>query len=145
MTNVQCVHHIRQTHDAQADAPHPVGGITELGHGRHIGIGLHDIVEKMRGCCNGLFQILPIYFTFVRDMLSQVDGTKTAIFIRAKPLLAARICRFKIVQVRDWIFSVGGVQEEDARLTIAVCVGCDLIEEFSRPDRTHHHAGAGID
>ena len=66
VAHAQRVHHIGQPHDAQADAAHPMRRFLELRHGRHIGVGLHDIVEKMGGCRHRLLPASPNRFRLPR-------------------------------------------------------------------------------
>ena len=77
------------------------------------------------------FQRLPIDFAFLGDMLGQIDGTQTAVFVGAKPLFAAGVGRFQLVQMRNRIGAVGGIEEKHARLAIAVGIGGDLVEQIA--------------
>ena len=67
-------------------------------------------------------------------VLGQVDRAQAAVLVGSKPLLAARIGGFQLVQVRHRVGAVGGIQEEHARLAVVVRLGDDLVEQVARAD-----------
>ncbi|MPN20373.1 hypothetical protein SDC9_167752 [bioreactor metagenome] len=64
-------------------------------------------------------------------MLGQVHGTQAAILIGAEPLLAAGVGGLKLIEVRDGVGAVGGIQEEHTRLTVVVGLLHDLLKQVT--------------
>jgi hypothetical protein len=51
-------------------------------------------------------------------MLSEVERTKAAVFVRSKPLFTAGVGGFELVEVRDRVGAIGSVEEKQAGFTI---------------------------
>ncbi len=47
VAHADAIEQIAQPHDAQTDAPGVEGRLAQLGHGRHIGVGRHHVVEEV--------------------------------------------------------------------------------------------------
>ena len=129
------VHQVAQPHDPQANPPRPVGGLLELRNCRHVGVGFYHVIQEDRRQPHALAQLLPIYAAIRPKVLGQVDRAQAAVLVGPKQLLAAWIGCFKLVQVRNRVGAVGGVQEEHSRFAIVVRLAYDLLEQVPRPDR----------
>ena len=138
VTDAAVVHQIGQSHDAQANAARAVSSFCQLRHCRDIGVGLHHIIQKAGGQINRIRQFFPINCPIGPKMLRQIDRTQAAVFIRAKPLLAARIGGFQRIQMRHRVLAVGGIQEQHTRLAVVVRLPNDAIKQFACP---HHFFG----
>ena len=129
------IHHVAQAHDAQADAAGAIGGFGYFRNDRHIGIGRDHIVEEVGALIDRAAQQLPIHhcraISVVRHMHAQVDRAEAAIFIRAKPLLAARVCRLQRIEMGHGVRAIGGVNKERAGLAVVVCIFDDLVKEIA--------------
>ena len=128
------VHQVGQAHDAQADAAGAVGGFFELGDGRDVGVGFDDVVEEDGREGDGLAQALPVDGVVRAEVLGEVDRAETAVLIGAKPLLAAGVGGFELVEVGDGVGAVGRVEEEHAGLAVVVGLGDDFVEDIARAD-----------
>ena len=82
----------------------------------------------------------PIHGAIRSAMLVEIDRTETAVLVRSKPLLTARICRFQRIQMRNGVAAIGGIQEQHARLAVVMRLLDDLIEQLTRA-----HLLMGID
>ena len=127
------VHQVRQTHDAQPDAPGALGGFLQLRHRRDVLVGVHHVVQEARGAGDVLAQLSPVHAVVLCRELRQVDRSQAAVFVRTKELLAAGVGGFQLVQMRDRVAAVGGIQEQHARLAVVVCLAHDLVEQVARP------------
>jgi len=73
VAHAQAVHDVGQAHDPQADAPHAMGRLLELRHGRHVGIGRHHVVQKAGRLGDGTLQLLPVQAIIGGHVAGQVD------------------------------------------------------------------------
>ena len=64
-------------------------------------------------------------------MLGQVDRTQAAVFVGSQPLLAAGVGGFQLVEVRNRVGAVGGIQEEHARFAVVMGLVDDLVEQIA--------------
>ena len=64
-------------------------------------------------------------------MLGEVDRPQAAVFIRAKPLLAAGVGGFEGVEVGNGIGAVGGIEEEHARFAVVVGLVDNFVEQLA--------------
>ena len=90
------VHQVGQAHDAQADAAGAVGGFFELRHRRDVGVGFDHVIQEDGGEHHALAQLFPIDGAVRAEVLGQVDRAQAAVFVGAKPLLAARVGGFEL-------------------------------------------------
>ena len=134
ITHPDVVHQVSEPHDAQSDAPGAQSGFAELRHGRNVGIGIHDIIQEAGGQLHRIMQADPIHGMVGSEVLGQVHRTEAAVLVRAKPLLPAGIGGFEGIQVGDRVGAVGGVEEEDAGLTVMMGLFDDLLEEVAGTD-----------
>jgi len=125
------VHQVGQAHDAQPNAAGIQSGLFQFRHCRHIGVFIHHIVQKTRSDDGGLTQFLPVHFSIGGKVTGKVDRSKAAVLVRSKPLFAARIGRFQVVQMWNRIGAVGGIQEERAWLAVVMCLGNKLVEQIA--------------
>jgi len=49
VANIDVVHQVGQAHDAQSDAAGAQGGLAELRHCGHVGIGVDHVIQKADG------------------------------------------------------------------------------------------------
>jgi len=89
IANAHMVHQVREAHDAKTDAACLVRGFAQLLNGRHIRIGFDHIIKEARGRLNRLTQSFPIDAVIRSAMLVEIDRTKAAVLVGAKPLFAA--------------------------------------------------------
>ncbi len=121
-------HQIAQAHDAQADAPAAAGRLFDLGHSRYVLVGIHHVVQEAGRQLDRFLDLEPVHAAIRSDVLGQVDRAQAAVLVRSEPLLAAGVGRLQLVQVRHGIAPVGSIQEQGARLAVAVGVLDDLVE-----------------
>ena len=76
-------------------------------------------------------QCLPIDQAFRATVFRQVDRTQAAVLTGTQPLLAAGIGGFQLIEVRNGILAVGGIDEQQPGLAVVMCLGDDLVEEFA--------------
>jgi hypothetical protein len=76
------VHQVAQAHDAQADTARPVGGLGQLGHSGHVGVGFDHIVEEDGGKLDALAQLFPIHAAIGSQVLGEVDRAQAAVLVR---------------------------------------------------------------
>ena len=128
------VHQVSQTHDAQTDTAGAQGGFLELGHSGDVGVGIDDIIQEAGGQAGILAQLVPIHGMVGAEMLGEVDGAEAAVLVGSEPLLTAGIGGFKLVEVRDGVGAVGGIQEEQTGLTVVMRLLDDLLEQVAGAD-----------
>ncbi len=93
---------------------------SQLGHGRDVLVGVHHVIQEAGGEFPRLAQLFPIHAVVGGEVLGQVDRTQAAVLVGSQVLLAAGVGGFQLVQVRDRVGAVGGIQEEHARLAVVV-------------------------
>ena len=81
--------------------------------------------------CHALAQLFPIHAAVGAEVLGQVDRAQAAVLVGSKPLLAAGVGGFQLVEVRHRVGAVGGIQEEHARLAVVVRLVDDLLEQVA--------------
>ncbi len=144
VAHADAVEQVAQAHDAQADAPGVQRRLAQLGHGRHVGVGRHHVVEEAGGLCGRAAQLFPVDAALGRYVAAEVDRAEAAVLVGAEPLLAAGVGRLQLVEMGHGVAAVGRVQEEDARLAVAVGVLDDLIEDVAGAHRAPHLAVARV-
>ena len=127
------VHQVGQAHDAQTDATVAVRGLFELRHRGHVGVPLHDVIQKAHRAVHGIGQFLPVHTAFGRGVPGQVDGTQATVLIGTQGLFAAGICGFNAVLMRNRVGPVDGIQEEHAWLAVVVGLTRDFVEKVPGP------------
>jgi len=143
VADASVVHQVAQTHDAQPNAARAVRGLGQLRHGRHVGVGVHHVIQEQCGKHHRLAQLIPIHAAIGGQVFGQVDRAQAAILVRAEELLSTRVCRLKLVQVRHRVLAVGGVQEQHARLAVVVRLVDNGVEQVARAHgliHAHRHA-----
>ncbi len=131
VTHAHVVHQVSQTHHAETDTAGAQGGFLELRDGGDVDIGVDDIIQEAGGEAGVLAQFLPIHGVVGSDVLGEVDGTEAAVLVGSEPLLTAGVGGFELVKVGDRVGAVGGIQEEEAGLTVVVRLLDDLLEEVA--------------
>ena len=125
------VEQVCQAHHAQADAAGFEGCFLELGHLGNIGVGVHHIIQEAGGVFSRLGQLHPVHAVVRAKMPGQVDRTQAAVLVWAEPLLTAGVGGFELVEMRDRVAAVSGIQEQQAGLAVVVRLRNDLVEQLA--------------
>lgn len=144
VAHAHMVHQVSQTHHAETDAAGAQGGILELRDGRDVDVGVDDIIQEAGGEAGVLAQLLPIHGVVGSEVLGEVDGAEAAVLVGSEPLLTAGIGSLELVKVGDGIGAVGGIEEEQAWLTVVVRLLDDLLEEITGAHGLVHPEGDAL-
>ncbi len=119
------VHQVAEPHDAEPDAAVALGGFLELRDGGHVSVGVHHVIQEAHGELGVVAQFVPVHAVVGSEVLGEVERTEAAVLVGSQPLLAAGVGGFELVEVRDGVGAVGGVEEEQPGLAVVVRLAHD--------------------
>ena len=133
---------IGETHDAESDATDSLGERIDLR--QRVLVDVDDVVEKVHRKMDVALESVPIHLT-VAHIVADVDRAQVADIVWQKWLLTARVGRFVVTYVRNWIVAIRFVDEKAAWLSGAPRAIDHLVPHRPGVQLARHFAGTRID